>query len=50
VTSKNVLDSVDDTGPCLAGFLAKHGQPPILLIRGGGDIDLPQPADWLALQ
>ena len=50
VTPQNVPDLVDQARPGLAGLLAQRGQPPVLLVRGTGDVHLAQAADRLALQ
>jgi hypothetical protein len=50
VAPQDVPDLVDQARPGLASLLAQRGQPPILLVRGTGDVDLAQAADRLALQ
>src|SRR5262245_31360076 len=50
VPPQDVPDPVDQTRPGPAGVLAQHGQPPVLLVRGAGDVHLAQAADGLALE
>src|SRR5262245_24930959 len=50
MASQNLLDLVDETRQIHTGILAQRGQPPVLLIRGASDVDLPQATHRLALQ
>jgi hypothetical protein len=48
VPSEDLPDFVDDASPCSASLFAERCQTPVFLIRGGGDVDLPQTTDRLA--
>ena len=50
VTSQQMFDGEKDASPFLASLLAQQRQPPILGIRLGGDVDLPQSPNRLALK
>src|SRR5271165_4120136 len=50
VTSQNLLILVDDARSIPSGVLAQRRQPPVLLIGAGGNVNLTQAANRLALQ
>jgi hypothetical protein len=50
VPSEHLLDRVNEASSCLTGLLTKRRQSSISSIGLGRDINLPQPANWLALQ